>query len=413
MKRKWRYDKHSILLGIKKLLPIFIGLAAVFLILSCTDKDKHKHIPANKVNELEALVQPSNQTVISNIRTVSPIQQTIIPVLNATGVISYDPRFLSTISARFSGRIEKLYVRFNFEHVSKGQRIMDIYSPEIVTAQQNLISLLNSSSNNELINSSKKKLQLLGLSDEQIQFIMTYRKVINPLPVYSQYSGHIHDIGVSRGLSSPSPMSNSSMGSGMNTVPNSEQNRSEDIPSSESTALSIKEGLYVRSGQSVFGVYDVSNVWAVLNIYSQDAALVKAGHKVTINSEANSANPIVSTINYIEPIIEQNTYTVKARVYLRNTENLNFKIGTLITAKIVSSEKEGTWLPRNAIITVGKKQIVFVKTEDHFMARIIQAGISTDSLVQIINGLKGNELVAANAQYMVDSESFIQTNEYE
>jgi len=412
MKRKWRYDKHGILLGIKKLLQIHIGFAAVFLILSCTHKDEHKHIPASKVSELEALVQPSNQTVISDIRIVYPIQQTITPVINATGVIFYDPRLLSTISARFSGRIEKLYVRFNFEPVSKGQRIMDIYSPEIVTAQQNLISLLNSASTDELINSSKQKLRLLGLTDEQLQLIMTHRKIVNPLPIYSQYSGHIHDIGVSRGVSSPSSMGNS-MGSGMNTLPNSEQNQSENLPSSESSALSIKEGMYVRSGQSIFGVYDMNNVWAVLSIYSQDAMLVKTGNKVTINSEANPANPIVSTISYIEPIIEQNTYTVKARIYLQNSENLNLKIGTLITAKIISSEKKGTWLPRNAIITVGKKQIVFVKTEDHFKARIILTGIATDSLVQIINGLKGNELVAANAQYMVDSESFIQTNEYE
>ncbi|MBI3235603.1 MAG: efflux RND transporter periplasmic adaptor subunit, partial [Bacteroidetes bacterium] len=73
----------------------------------------------------------------------------------------------------------------------------------------------------------------------------------------------------------------------------------------------------------------------------------------------------------------------------------------------------GTWLPRNAIVTLGKNQIVFIKTDDHFITRTIQTGIATDSLVQIIGGLNGNELVAANAQYMVDSESFIKTNENE
>lgn len=399
-------------MGIRMLLPVLIGIATVFLSPSCSQQDKHKHIPTNKESELDGLVQPTNQTVFSNIKTISPTQQSITPIINATGVISYDPRLLSSISARFSGRIEKLYIRFNFEPISKGQRIMDIYSPEIVTAQQNLIFLLSSSSNDELINSSKQKLHLLGLTDEQLSQIETNRKTINPLPIYSQYSGHIHDIGISGGVPSSSPMSNG-MNPGMNSASNSAQTQSENLPYSQSSALSIKEGMYVQSGQSVFGVYDMNKVWAVLNIFSQDAMGVKVGNKVTIISEANPSNTITSTISYIEPIIEQNTFNVKARVYLQNPGNLNLKIGTLISAKITSSEKHGTWLPRNSIVTVGKNQIVFIKTEDHFITRTIQTGITTDSLVQIISGLKGNELVAANAQYMVDSESFIQTNEHE
>ena len=394
------------------LLPVLIGIATVFLISSCSQQDKHKHIPTNKASELDGLVQPTNQTVFSHIKTISPTQQSITPIINATGVISYDPRLLSTISARFNGKIEKLYVRFNFEPISKGQRIMDIYSPEIVTAQQNLIFLLSSSSNDELINSSKQKLHLLGLTDEQLSQIESNRKAINPLPIYSRYSGHIHDIGISGGVSSSTPMS-SGMNPGMKTASNSAQTQSENLPSSQSSVLSIKEGMYVQSGQSVFGVYDMNKVWAILNIFSQDAMGVKVGNKVVISSEVNPTNTITSTISYIEPVIEQNTFNVKARVYLQNPGNLNLKIGTLISAKITSSEKHGTWLPRNAIVTVGKNQIVFIKTEDHFITRTIQTGITTDSLVQIISGLKGNEKVAANAQYMVDSESFIQTNEHE
>ncbi|MBI3233000.1 MAG: efflux RND transporter periplasmic adaptor subunit, partial [Bacteroidetes bacterium] len=187
MKRKWKYNKFSTLSGVGILLPLLIGIAAAFLISSCSQQDKHKHIPTNKASELDGLVQPTNQIVFSRVRTISAIQKSITPVISATGIVSYDPRLLSTISAKFSGRIEKLYVRFNFEPISKGQRIMDIYSPEIVTAQKNLIFLLNSSSNDELINSSKQKLHLLGLTDEQLSLIDVNRRTINPLPVYSQY----------------------------------------------------------------------------------------------------------------------------------------------------------------------------------------------------------------------------------
>ena len=394
--------------------PVFIGIASAFLISSCNNRDEHKHIPTNKTSELDGLAQPANQTVFSEIKTISPSQQTITPILNATGVISYDSRLLNNISARFSGRIEKLYVRFNFENISKGQRIMDIYSPDILTAQQNLIYLLNNPPNDiELINSSKQKLQLLGLTAEQLKQIETNKKPINPLPIYSPYNGHIHDIGISNGVASSSS-SNNGMGSNMNnSATSSSQTQIENLPSSQTAALTIKEGMYVQSGQPIFAVYNIDQVWAMLNIFPQDAALIKVGDKVSITAETNPTNVITSIINYIEPIVGQNASVIKARVYLQNAENLHLKIGTLLSAKITSTKINGLWLPRNAVVNLGQKQIVFLKTENHFVTKIIQTGIVTDSLIQIISGLKGNETIAVNAQFMVDSESFIQTGDNE
>jgi Cu(I)/Ag(I) efflux system membrane fusion protein len=396
------------------ILPVFIGIAMVFFISSCNHKDEHKHVPTNKTSELDGLVQPTNQTVFSEIKTISPKQQSITPILDATGVISYDPRLLSNISARFSGRIEKLYVRFNFSSVSKGQRIMDIYSPEILTAQQSFIFLLSNSTNDiALINSSRQKLQLLGLTGEQLKQIETTHQPLNPIPVFSPYSGHIHDIGISSSTESSAPMNNG-MGSGTsNSTMPSTQVQIENIPSSQSSALSIKEGMYVQSGQPVFAVYNTNKVWAVLNISPGDASLIKVGDKVSIVAETNPSNVISSTISYIEPVAGQNASAIKARVYLQNTENLHLKIGTLLSAKITSDTINGLWLPRNAVVNLGHKQIAFLKFENRFITKNIQTGIITDSLVQIISGLTGDEQVAVNAQYMVDSESFIQTGDNE
>src|ERR1035437_522490 len=290
MKRKWKYDNLITLFSVMCLHPVFIGIAAAFLISSCNNRDEHKHIPTNKTSELDGLAQPANQTVFSEVKTISPSQQTITPILNATGVISYDPRLLNNISSRFSGRIEKLYVRFNFENVSKGQHIMDIYSPEILTAQQNLIFLLNNSSNDiALINSSKQNSQLLGLTAEQLKQIETTKQTINPLPVYSPYSGHIHDMGISNGV--PSSSVNNGMTTGMNnTSSTSSQIQIENLPSSQTASLTIKEGMYVQSGQPFFAVYNIDQVWAVLNIFPQDAAKIKIGDKVFIKAETNPGN---------------------------------------------------------------------------------------------------------------------------
>ncbi len=408
MRRKWKYDKLISLFRVEELLPVFTGVAVVFMILSCNQREKHQHIPTNKVIELDGLVEPTNQTVFSDVKVISPIQKSIAPILNATGEITYDPRLRNNISARFSGRIEKLYVHFNFETVSKGQRIMDIYSPEILTEQQNLIYLLKAVSKDVAqINSTKHKLQLLGFTDEQLNQIESTQRPLNPLPIYSPYSGHIHDIGIGSGVSSTSE---SSMNSGMNNgATSSSQMSIENLPSSQTAALTIKEGMYVQSGQSVFAVYDIDRVWAMLNIFPQDAALIKIGDKVSITAETNPTHIIASSINYLEPVAGQNASTIKARVYLQNAEDLHLKIGALLSAKVTTTEIKGLWLPRNAVVNLGQKQIVFIKTENHFKTKVIQTGIVTDSLVQIISGLTGDETVAANAQFMVDSESFIQT----
>ncbi len=381
----------------------------LFILFSCNSKQEPKHIPSSKIKNLDGLVQPATQTVFSDVKTFAPSEMSLKPEVNVTGEIAYDPGLLNNISSRFSGRIEKLYVRFNFENISVGQKIMDIYSPEILTEQNNFIYLLGNSENNEnLVSSSQQKLNLLGLTNEQINQIKITHKPINPLPVFSPYSGHIHDIGISSNGSSVGSMS-----SGLNSVMNSSASTSaqvqiENLPSSNSSALSIKEGMYLQTGQPVFSVYNISRVWAVLNIYPKDVALIKAGDKVAITAESNPLKTIYEVISYIEPLVGQNASAIKARVYINNADNLHMKIGTLISAKISSAEIKGLWLPRSAVLDLGQKRLVFLKTGNHFETKFIQSGIVTDSFVQIVSGLQDNEQVAVDAQYMVDSESFLE-----
>ena len=407
MSENLKYDKERLMDNGKWLIIQLPIIFCILTFLSCKNNNEPEHL-STKTGDLNGLEQPANQTVFSGVGTILPIQKTISPVLKATGVIAYDPSLLNNISARFGGRIEKLYVRYNFETVSKGQRIMDIYSPEILTEQQNLIYLLNNPLDDlNLVNLSKQKLKLLGVTDEQLMQIEKQRKPINPLPVFSNYSGHIHDIGLSNGVAT-SPSMNNGMGSGNRNSSNSPaQVQIENLPSSQSSALSIREGMYIEKGQSIFAVYNIFKIWAVLNIFPEDAKRIKVGDKVMLASETNPNHLIPAVINYIEPVVGQNASAIKARVYLENEEEHHLKIGTLVNAKITSTEITGLWLPRKAIVNLGQKQVVFTKTKDAFQAKNISIGYTTDSLVQIVQGLKDSDLVAANAQFMVDSESFI------
>ena len=134
MRKKWKLDKlicKCVDVKMCKFICTSAHLLICIFIISCNNSNQSKHIESNQKVELDGLSQPSNQTVFSDVKIISPIHKSIKHKINAIGLISYDPSSLNTISARFSGRIEKLYVRFNFQDVHKGQRIMDIYSPEI------------------------------------------------------------------------------------------------------------------------------------------------------------------------------------------------------------------------------------------------------------------------------------------
>lgn len=408
MRNSWKYNSSKTHFGVIA-ISIFIGIISACLIISCNGTDKHKHISADKKTELDGLVEPTNKTVFSNVKTITPTNYKYNPVINATGVITYDPRLQNTISARFNGRIEKLYVRFNFEKVSKGQRIMDIYSPEIVTEQLHFILLLNSTKiDTSLLNAAKEKLQLLGLTGEQIKQIKVTLKPINPLPVFSAYSGHIHDIGISSGVVSEDKADNGMNGMGEN-IEQPGQVQNINLPSSQSSALGIKEGMYIQTGQSVFSVFSTNQVWAVLNIFPSDASIIKVGDNVSISLETNPTQEITSSISYIEPITGQNAAAVQARIYLSNSDSLKIKIGSLVSVKITAKEISGIWLPRTAVINLGQSQVVFMKSGEYFRTKIIQTGIVTDSLIQITHGLESGEQIAVNAQFLIDSESFINT----
>lgn len=411
MKNRWKSANRNIWRDI-----IFVlGIAPVLMISDCQHADKNGQT-ATLPKGLEGLVKPTNQIIISEVNTVTPKYLTITPVFTETGSIAYDPRLINNVSIRYTGRIEKLYVRYNFQTVLQGQRLMDIYSPDILTEQQNLIFLLESPVKDDLIlAASKKKLLLLGLLPDQIDQIISTKQPINPLPVFSPYTGHIHDIGISGGSEpTTSSMGNAMPSSSMNTPsPGLSPILIENLPSSRTSELSIQEGMYVQRGQSVFAVYSTKAVWAVLNIFPKDARFIQVDNKVVITNETHLGQSIAAVINYIEPVVGQNASAIQARIYLQNTDDLNLKIGTLLTAKITASKIPGWWVPRAAVIDLGQKQIVFERREDHFQAKQVRTGFTTDSLIQILGNLDNSTRIAVNAQYLIDSESFIQIKDNE
>ncbi|MGN6494749.1 MAG: efflux RND transporter periplasmic adaptor subunit [Agriterribacter sp.] len=340
--------------------------------------------------ELETLLQPANEFVQSAIPVTHMERRGEQIEINTLGNISYDTRQTSNIAARVSGRIEKLYVRYRYQKITKGQRILDLYSPELLTAQQNLLFLIrNDPDNRSFIDAARQKLLLLGMSPQQLQQVVQSGKPSLTVAVYSNYSGHIHE----------------AAGEGMNA----ERTGMKDI-SLITEELSLKEGMYVQKGQSIFTVFDPGRAWAVLYIYGDDQSLVKIGNKVRVVPETAPGKDFRASINFIEPFYRQESKTLAARVYFNNND-LKIPIGSQVTATIFGDTKEAYWLPKEAVLSLGLDEVVFLKFKNGFKAHKIITGTRHETHIQVINGLTPDDSVAANAQYLMDSESFIKIKE--
>jgi len=336
---------------------------------------------------LEALLKPTNEFVISSI-PVTVIQRREEQIeIEALGNIAYDTRQSGSISSRISGRIEKLYVRYRYQKISNGQKIFDIYSPELMTAQQNLLFLLkNDAANTVFIEAAKEKLLLLGMSEQQLEQVIRSGEPLLAISVYSNYNGHIHE---------------SANGENMNRQPGAMK----DV-SLITEELSLKEGMYIQKGQSVFTVYDPSQVWAVLNIFGESQGLVKTGNSVKIIPETAPDKNFSASINFIEPFYRKESKTLTARVYFNNSE-MKIPVGSQVKATIFGNTKEAYWLPKDAVVSLGLDKVIFEKVANGFKAHKISTGIIHKDHIQVLSGITGKDSVAANAQYLMDSESFI------
>ena len=316
---------------------------------------------------LESLLKPTNEFVVSSI-PVTVIQKKEEEIeIEALGNIAYDTREVGSISSRVTGRIEKLYVRYRYQKIDRGQHIMDIYSPEILTAQQNLLFLLrNDPENTSLIQAAKERLLLIGMNNEQLQQVIKSGKPSLTIAVFSNYGGHIHESvkGVSMG-NSPATMKDISL---------------------ITEELSLKEGMYVQKGQSVFIVYDPGKAWALLNIYGDNQGLVKTGNRVRIVPETAPDKNFRAMINFIEPFYRKDSKTLTARVYFNNY-TLKIPVGSQVRATIFGNSKDAFWLPKDAVLSLGMDKVVFIKDGDGFRAHKVIAGMLHQDQLQIVSGL--------------------------
>jgi Cu(I)/Ag(I) efflux system membrane fusion protein len=339
---------------------------------------------------LNTVLQPVNSSVLSTVEAITPEQKEIATTIAGEGYLDFDTRTFNNIAARFSGRIEKLYIKYAFQEIHAGQRIFDIYSPDMVTAQQDLIFLLkNSPSEAELINAARRKLLLLGMTNVQVNQVVKSGKPFYSLPVYSPYKGHVHD------------MPHTQMSGATNT----------EAPSdfANNLPLSIKEGMYVEKGQNIFNVVNPHKLWAVIKIDRSAIAGLKLHQPVNINLPDMPGRTINGKVNFIEPVLQDGDKTTSIRVYINNMDHA-LKVNSLVKASIQTGSAKGLWIPRSALLDLGRTKVVWLKKGSLYKAHEVIAGTANGNEMQVLKGLSVADSLASDAQYLTDSESFIKTS---
>ena len=338
-------------------------------------------------NSIDNLIKPTDNFIVGNYQTITAIDTTISSEINLPGIVAYDPNSSVNIAARMSGRIERMYVNYKYQKVNKGQKLFDLYSPELLTEQQNFIYMvINDADNISIINASKQKLLLYGMTQNQINTLIT-SKTANPrISIYSPASGIIDGTETMANVSTPA------MQSGSNST----------------EILNVKEGNYIKKGEVIFKLLNTDKVWGIFNVIQGYNSLIKTSQSIQITTELDKNEVIDAQINFVETQLNPADKTNRIRVYLNNNK-LKLPIGLRLQGIVKTNAVNGIWIQKQSMVSIGNKKIVFLKMENGFKASSIKTGIEMDDFIQIIEGISIKDTIAKNAQYLIDSESFIKT----
>lgn len=369
--------------------------------------------PENSDTGLQSVLAPANKIVLSNAETIHPVIKKITQTIHGSGFIAFDERKNNKVAVRTGGRIEKLYVKLNYQYVHEGDKMLELYSPELNTYEEEYLHHLKTKSDTNLLEATKQKLKLLGLSEKQISEIKASGQPQKSITIYSPYDGFIfYDFQQQKNNSSQNVSSASSGMNGMGGGTNAQQSMAANQMQS---AARISEGDYVSKGQTLFVLNDCKEVYAIVAFDADKGAELKPNLPVKIISQLLSGDTINASINFIEPAFKEGQKFIQARVYLKN-ESLKLKVNSIVSVEL---EETGEYLvvPASSILSLGKRKFVWLKKENAqqgskmLQAKEITVGKATDGYIQIISGITRQNEIAKDAGFLLDSESLIKPEE--
>ncbi|KAF0188675.1 MAG: cobalt-zinc-cadmium resistance protein [Desulfobulbaceae bacterium] len=338
----------------------------------------HDLVPVTESGDTSEGIRIDPQTIQNmGVRTEKVVKRKLQRTVRTVGLISVAEDQQFSVNSKIDGWVERLYINQQGQPIKKGQPLLEIYSPDLVAAQQEyLLALENrrrlaasphpeiAAGADRLLEASRTRLQYWDISPEQIRTLERSGQARKTLTLASEHAGIV-------------------------------------------TSKKVLSGARIMAGEELLQIADLSKVWIIADIYEYEIPWVKAGQSVRVELPLAGGKVIDGTIAYLYPYLESETRTIKARIELANP-GLELKPSMYANVSIGTGAVEASLaIPMTALLNSGKGQTVFVSLgEGRFAPRSVKSGVrDDDGFIQILSGLNEGEEVVVSAQFMLDSES--------
>ena len=364
-----------------------IGVALIVVVIF-TSRDREKAPPATAEHAHgSAPTASTSSPVMISSEAARRIGVTFAPVtsgpisreIRTVAQVTFDETRVKTISPKIDGWVEQLFVNFNGQPVSTGQPLLTLYSPMLVSAQEELLlaaklsrSLSDASTearsgSNDLSAAARRRLLYWDISPAEIDRIEQTGQVRKNLTLRSPISGVVIE-------------------------------------------KNVLAGQKIMAGEALYKVADLSDVWLEGEVFERDLPAVRVGTDVKAEFDALPGEVRIGRVSYLYPTLNPETRTARIRVALRNP-GMQLKPGMYATIRIEGAAETAVSVPRSAVLSTGERTMVFVRRSDGMLEpREIKIGESTEDRTRIISGVNVGEIVVASATFLVDAESNLKSS---
>jgi Cu(I)/Ag(I) efflux system membrane fusion protein len=315
-------------------------------------------------DDAEANTVTIGAAVVQNlgIRTKQAERTRLWRGIDTVGYVDYDESKVSHIHLRTEGWIENLAVESEGERVKQGDRLFDLYSPELVNAQREYVTAI-SSGNKSLIRASRERLAALGVSEDQIKQIEDTRKTKQKISVYAPQDGVV-------------------------------------------SSLMVREGMFVKPALNIMSLGDLSSVWLLAEVFERQAGWISKGQAAEVKLSYLPGQVWEGKVEYIYPSLDPQTRTLKVRLRFDNPDE-GLKPNMYANVRIFGGPKDDILvIPLEALIRTGRDERVIVDVGNgQFEAREVVAGIESGDYVEILRGIDEGERIVVSGQFLIDSEA--------
>ncbi len=311
---------------------------------------------------------------LAGVQTVKVVKKALAKEIRTTGKIALNETGRAYITSRVMGRVDELYINAEGEYIAPGQAIAAVYSPDYIAAQEEYIlaidtvnKLKNASQdlvqvNNRLLAAARRKLEVLGVPQGDIEHLTHTRQPSTLMIVRAQFGGTVLE-------------------------------------------KQVLPGGYIMAGEKLFTISDLSTVWLYADLYEKDVAAVKVGQEVAVATPAYPGETFAGRVSFINAVLDDATRTVKVRIEMSNPDG-KLKPNMFANATVNVPLGETLVIPSASLLDTGKRKVAFIaQGEDTFIKRDIVTGQETQEYIQVLSGLSAGDTVVTAAAFLIDSQT--------